>query len=103
MGRPRLNPIGAAPAPIGDATPGENPAVGGDLDGYVVAPGRTLTVDRGKTLRPGDSVSLEDDEVQRLLALGFIIPAASPAADGGGVSVGALKVIGGRPPGGVVV
>lgn len=68
-----------------------------------MAPGRTLTVDRMKTLRPGEPVSLEDDELQRLLTLGFVVPAASATPDGGGVSVGALKVTGGRRPGGVVV
>jgi len=70
---------------------------------FVVASGRTLTVGKNKkTLRPGDPVSLDMEEMRQLLALGFIVADVDSEATGGGVAVGTLKVIGGRKPGGVV-
>lgn len=125
MGRPRLNPTGASPAPVGDANPGDpkNVAtIAGDtgvpvsdtatpreskandpVREYVVAPGHTLTTNGRKILRPGDPVLLDDGEMHRLLELGFIVPSTDDSESGGGVSVGGLKVIGGHRPGGVVI
>lgn len=68
---------------------------------YVVARGRSVVID--KTLyRPGMSVSLDEANAKQLLAIGFVTAAVDDTSSRAGVSVGTLKIIGGRKPGGVV-
>lgn len=68
---------------------------------YVVARGRTVSVD-GKSIGPGSPVELSAEDADWLLGRGFIVDTAAEDASGGGVSVGGLRINGGRKPGGVV-
>ncbi|MEX3691880.1 hypothetical protein AB3X91_09060 [Paraburkholderia sp. BR14263] len=65
---------------------------------YVVAPGRSVRVD-GKSCGPGTPVNLDRAEGERLRAGGFVVRAGTESKGGAGVSVGGLRIQGGRKPG----
>jgi hypothetical protein len=73
-----------------------------DALGYVVAQGRTVYVGN-KALGPGEPVEFPKDEIEHLLAAGFVARTDAEAPIGAGVQVGGLQIKGGRRPGGVVV
>lgn len=52
-------------------------AASDDLVEATVAPGRTVHVDTRKG--PGETVRLPADEIERLIALGFLVDPAAPA------------------------
>ena len=87
--------------------PARNPAPNnttedpGESGGFIVARGRTVHVD-GLAIKPGQPVDLSPEDAEWLQARGFIVPAESLDATGGGVAVGGLRINGGRKPGGVV-
>ncbi|WP_157130282.1 hypothetical protein [Burkholderia pseudomallei] len=68
---------------------------------YVVARGRSLMVD-GKLHGPGAAISLPTDELDHLLAAGFVSRSEPEQSSGPGVRVGGLQIKGGRKPGATV-
>lgn len=90
MAGPQKREAGGSPPPVHESIATE----------YVVARGRSLMVG-GRFQGPGTPVNLPDEEVDHLLAAGFI---ARPDVEetGAGISVGGLQIKGGRKPGATV-
>lgn len=87
--------------PARNPAPNDTAADPGESGGFIVARGRTVHVD-GQAIKPGQAVELSPEDAEWLQARGFIVPAESLDAAGGGVAVGGLRINGGRKPGGVV-
>jgi hypothetical protein len=69
--------------------------------GHIVARGRSV-LHGGKTYGPGATVpDLSKEEVAWLLQAKFLVRTADTPNTGKGVSVGGLRIVGGRRPGGV--
>lgn len=101
MAAPQKRETGAAPAPVRDSKPPTDELETKDCLAFVVARGRTVHVN-GKPQGPGTAVDLPEDELEHLLAAGFVVRAAEPAPTGAGVRVGGLQIKGGRKPGSTI-
>jgi hypothetical protein len=83
---------------LSDDAPNDDEDSLGATPAYVVAPGRSLQVDT-RTLGPGAAAKVSENDVEWLLATGFIVEVGAVADAGGGVSVGGLTILGGRQTG----
>ena len=101
MAGPQKRDTGAAPAPVRDSDSPTDELGAKVRPEFVVARGRTVHVD-GKPQGPGTVVDLPDDDLEHLLAAGFVVRPAEQAAVGAGVRVGGLQIKGGRKPGGTI-
>lgn len=89
MAGPQKRDAGGSPPPVHESTLAAQ---------YVVASGRSLAVD-GRLQPPGTPVDLPANELEHLLAAGFVAHADIDQSSGAGVSVGGLQIKGGRKPG----
>jgi hypothetical protein len=92
---------GGAPPPDRDLNEPTNELEAQSSPEFVVARGRTVQV-AGKPQGPGTPIDLPEDELEHLLAAGFIVRIAEEPSVGAGVRVGGLQIKGGRKPGGTI-
>ena len=101
MAGPQKRDTGASPAPDRESNQPKDELGGQDAPEFVVARGRTVHV-AGKPQGPGTPIDLPEDEIEHLLATGFVTRVSEKSAIGAGVRVGGLQIKGGRKPGGTV-
>lgn len=90
-----------SPAPVNNLDAAADTEDAMESPAYVVARGRTVSIE-GKSVGPGSPVDLSAEDAEWLLGRGFIVDTSAVSIGAGGVSVGGLRIHGGRKPGGVV-